>query len=148
MTEFGFVPLTKEDADLFYQARKIEGQLIALHPYAAEVWWKYARTVDPYNLHGEPPEDLNQIGREYFAALPQVTRAVSFHDIPAETRKILRERLKIETPDIHGRIAPRIQREGPPAGTYTAPLDDCIFVDATDLRPPQELLEIIKKSRN
>jgi hypothetical protein len=47
----------------------------------AEVTWTYAQTFDPYGVEGVP-EELKQIGREYFARSPGSKVWVWFGDLP------------------------------------------------------------------
>jgi hypothetical protein len=67
---------------------------IGLHinPDTAEVYWTYAKTIDPYdddpNLRGE----YQQIGREYFARSPGSDLWIWFGDLPEATRDILWEK--------------------------------------------------------
>jgi hypothetical protein len=136
-----FVPLGKEEAELFYQARKIEGRLIALHPYAAEVWLATGVLVtDPYRIHGPVPDEFQQVSRHYFASLPGVTNEVSFRDIPEDTRAILLERLKTENVGTNGRIAP-VKARPAPVLTPNEYLEatGCAAVPVDELRPIEEL---------
>ena len=47
-------------------------QAVGLHidPETAEVDWIYAQALDPYGNHPNLPEELQQVGREYFARSP------------------------------------------------------------------------------
>jgi hypothetical protein len=65
-----------------------------IDPETAEVMWTYAQTCDPYGIDPDLPEELKQIGREYFARAPGSDVWVSFGDIPESIRKALRERPK------------------------------------------------------
>ena len=65
---------------------------LKIDPHTATVRWQYARTMDPYGLDPGLPEELQQIGREYFARSPPDDIWVSFRDIPAETVKAIRAR--------------------------------------------------------
>jgi hypothetical protein len=73
-------------------ARKETGLLI--DPETAEVLWTYAQTLDPYGVDPELPEELQQIGREYFARSPGSDVWVWFGDLPDATRDALWARLE------------------------------------------------------
>jgi hypothetical protein len=51
--------------------RKREGLLI--DPATAEVDWSFGQTLDPYGIIPDLPEELQQVGREYFARRPGAT---------------------------------------------------------------------------
>lgn len=51
--------------------------------------WRYALTLDPYGVHPELPEELQQVGREYFARRPGGEVWVEFGDLPKKTRDAL-----------------------------------------------------------
>jgi len=72
--------------------RKEEG--LKIEPATAEVAWRYALTLDPYGVHPELPEELQQVGREYFARRPDSDVWVEFGDLPKATRDALWERHK------------------------------------------------------
>jgi hypothetical protein len=65
-----------------------------IDPETAEVMWKYAQTLDPYGIDPGLPEELQQIGREYFARAPGSNVWVSFDDIPDAIRDALWEKHK------------------------------------------------------
>jgi hypothetical protein len=46
-------------------------------------------TVDPYGVWPEPPEEYQQVGREYFARSPGSEVWVHFSDLPEATRDAL-----------------------------------------------------------
>ena len=48
--------------------RKREALLI--DPATAEVHWSFGQTLDPYGMIPDLPEELQQVGREYFARRP------------------------------------------------------------------------------
>src|SRR5260370_15232926 len=60
--------------------RKKAGRKI--DPEAAEVWWIYAQTLDPYGVYPELPEEYQQVGRAYFARSPESDIWVCFYDLP------------------------------------------------------------------
>jgi hypothetical protein len=82
--------MTKEtkqiDVEQFLAVRREAGLMI--DPETAEVEWNYAQTLDPYGTE-QLPEDLQQVGREYFARAPGSDIWVHFHDLPRETRDAL-----------------------------------------------------------
>lgn len=69
------------------QVRKDEGLII--DPQTAEVTWSFEYTVDPYGVHPDIPDDLQQVGREYFARRPGSDVWVHFSDLPDETHERL-----------------------------------------------------------
>ena len=69
-----------------------------IDPDTAEVMWLYAQTLDPYGIDPDLPEELKQIGREYFARSPASDVWVSFYDIPDATRDALWEKHTHRTP--------------------------------------------------
>jgi len=73
------------------QIRKDAG--LELDPETAEVTWSYAQTLDPHGVSPDVPEDLHQVGREYFARSPGSDIWVSFGDLPHETEDTLCESL-------------------------------------------------------
>jgi hypothetical protein len=60
-----------------------------INPETAEVAWVYGLTLDCYGVHPDLPEDLQQVGREYFARSPGSEIWVSFGDLPEATRESL-----------------------------------------------------------
>jgi hypothetical protein len=71
------------DREKFLAIRKTEAAKI--DPAVAEVTWVYAQTLDPYGVY-EPPEEDDQIGREYFARNPGSEIWVHFDDLPDPIR--------------------------------------------------------------
>jgi hypothetical protein len=67
--------------------RKREALLI--DPATAEVQWKFGQTLDPYGMIPDLPEELQQIGREYFARRPGSDVWVHFGDLPDHVREKL-----------------------------------------------------------
>ena len=78
----------------FLAIRKEEGLKIDLA--TAEVWWTYAQTLDPYGVDPDLPDELQQVGREYFARRPGSDIWVCFGDLPKKTRDALWKRHKSE----------------------------------------------------
>jgi hypothetical protein len=66
--------------------RQKEAELI--NPATALVFGIYAEVIDPYGDGGVPPE-ASCIGRSYFAVDPDRGVAVSFYDLPEDTRTAL-----------------------------------------------------------
>ena len=60
--------------------RKEAGLLI--DPQTAEVTWFYAPDADPYAVRPDLPEELKQVGRQYFAHSPGSEVWVWFYDLP------------------------------------------------------------------
>lgn len=65
---------------------------LKIDPATAEVDWRYALTLDPYGVHPDLPEELQQVGREYFACSPGSDIWVDFGDLPDATREALWEK--------------------------------------------------------
>jgi hypothetical protein len=65
-----------------------------IDPKTAEVTWEYAQTLDPYGIDPDLPEEMQQIGREYFARAPGSDVWVWFGDLPEATREALWEKHK------------------------------------------------------
>jgi hypothetical protein len=72
--------------------RKEEG--LKIDPDTAEVSWHYAQTLDPYGVYPDLPEELQQIGREYFARSPGCDIWVHFNDLPDKVSDALWEKHK------------------------------------------------------
>lgn len=65
-----------------------------IDPGTAEVDWCYGQVLDPYGIKPEPPEELWQVGREYFARSPGSKIWVWFGDLPRSTERALWEKHK------------------------------------------------------
>jgi hypothetical protein len=76
MTDNGNTP-NKMPAEQWLAIRREEA--LRIDPETAEVFWKYAETFDPYGVEGVP-EELKQLGREYFARSPGSKVGVWFGD--------------------------------------------------------------------
>jgi hypothetical protein len=70
--------------------RKEEG--LKIDAGTAEVTWHYAQTFDPYGVDPDLPEELKQIGREYFARSSGGDIWLHFGDLPDEVREALWQR--------------------------------------------------------
>jgi hypothetical protein len=72
---------------------------LKIDPETAEVFWKYALTLDPYGVYPELPEEC--LGRDYFVRSQGSDIWVWFGDLPDATRTALCERLKsgLASPD-------------------------------------------------
>jgi hypothetical protein len=79
--------MNKIDRAAFRAARKEAG--LKIDPATAEVDWTYAQTLDPYGIDPDLPEELQQIGRAYFACSPGSDVWVEFGDLPEATRNAL-----------------------------------------------------------
>jgi len=73
----------KEREEQFRAIRKEAG--LKIDPETAEVFWTYVRTMDPYGIDPELPEELQQVGRGYFARAPGGDIWVEFSDLPRST---------------------------------------------------------------
>jgi hypothetical protein len=67
---------------------------LKIDPRTAEVFWRYAQTLDPYGVDPDLPKEYRQVGREYFARSPDSDAWVWFGDLPEKVRDALRERPK------------------------------------------------------
>jgi hypothetical protein len=56
------------------------------------VFFVYAQTMDPYGDDPDLPDELSQVGREYFAYNPRERVAVSLGDLPEEITTALDEK--------------------------------------------------------
>ena len=63
---------------------------LRIDPETAEVKWRYAQAVDPYDDYASIPDECSQVGREYFARVPGSYVWIDFGDLPRETRDVLR----------------------------------------------------------
>jgi len=80
-----------KDVSEWLAIRKEAG--LKIDPETAEVDWDYAQTLDPYGIDPDLPEELRQVGREYFARSPGSHIWVHFGDLPETTRAELWRRL-------------------------------------------------------
>jgi hypothetical protein len=87
-----FSNMTDIERAEFRSTREKAGRQI--DPETAEVFWDYAQTMDPYGIDPDLPEELQQIGREYFARAPGSKMWVWFGDLPEATSAALREKHK------------------------------------------------------
>src|SRR5262249_42197814 len=63
---------------------------LEIDPETAEVTWCYGQILDPYGIMGADfPEELDCVGRDYFARSPGSDVWVWFGDLPEETREAL-----------------------------------------------------------
>jgi hypothetical protein len=81
---------TKRGLEEWLAIRKEAG--LKINAETAEVDWMYALTLDPYGVYPELPEELQQVGREYFARSPGSDIWVEFGDLPKATRDALWEK--------------------------------------------------------
>jgi hypothetical protein len=75
--------MTPDELENIRRMRKQAG--LEIEPGTAEVEWHYAQTMDPYGIDQDLPEELQQVGREYFARSPGGDTWVWFGDLPEET---------------------------------------------------------------
>jgi len=83
-----------DEAREYLAIRKEAAQRI--DPETAEVTWWYAQTMDPYGVDTNLPDELNCIGREYFACAPGSEVWVWFGDLLESVRDALWEKHKRE----------------------------------------------------
>jgi hypothetical protein len=75
------------------ELRKAVGRQI--DPETAEVDWTYAQIFDPYDDGFDLPEEMQYIGREYFARSPGSNLWILFSDLPQATFDRLWKRTRI-----------------------------------------------------
>jgi hypothetical protein len=80
----------KDKRQRWLEIRKRAGRKI--DPEIAEVMWIFGYDFDPYGISPELPEELQQIGRQYFARSPGSDIWVCFNDLPIATAKALYEK--------------------------------------------------------
>jgi len=83
-----------------------------INPETAELMWCYAQTLDPYGIHPDLPEELQQVGRE-FARSPESDVWVWFGDLPVATEKALWERMNVEDEALLKELAPQLKALDP-----------------------------------
>lgn len=66
-----------------------------IDPAKAHVFFVHAQTLDPYGDDPELPEEMQQVGREYFAVDPTEGIAVALFDLPGETRDALDDKRRL-----------------------------------------------------
>ena len=62
---------------------------LAIDPKSAEVAWIYGLSFDCYGVNPDLPEELEVVGREYFARSLGSEIWVSFNDLPEATSEML-----------------------------------------------------------
>jgi hypothetical protein len=62
---------------------------LKIDPETAEVQYWYGRTLDPYGVYPDLAEELQTVGRVYFARSPGSDVWVNFRDLPNTTRDAL-----------------------------------------------------------
>ena len=75
--------MSDEERVSFQEARRQAGLMI--DPNTAEVDWWYIQIMDPYGIDPELPEELQSVGRGYFARRAEDDVWVSFYDLPEAT---------------------------------------------------------------
>ena len=75
--------MSEEERESFRHTRRQAG--LKIDPITAEVDWWYIQIADPYSIDPELPEELQSIGRGYFARSPKSDIWVSFYDLPQAT---------------------------------------------------------------
>ena len=66
-----------------------------IDPNTADVWFRWGVTIDPYGDYDDLRPEEQCIGRLYFARSPDPDSiAVSFYDLPQQTRDALDQRLE------------------------------------------------------
>jgi hypothetical protein len=69
-----------------FSASELAELIAGIDPDTAEVTWWYAQTMDPYGIDPALPEELQQVGREYFVKSSPTGTWVSFCDLPDELK--------------------------------------------------------------
>ena len=65
-----------------------------IDPDAAEVIWQFEPVLDPYQVCKDLPDQLQLVGREYFARSLETEVWVSFDDLPKSSRDQLWRRIR------------------------------------------------------
>src|SRR5262249_49510833 len=101
--------MSEFDVERWLATKKEAG--LKIDPETAEVDWEYGQVMDPYGVYSDPPEEYQQVGRQYFARSPGSDIWVHFRDLPDETRHALWERHKSQLAFPAGLAARIILRE-------------------------------------
>jgi hypothetical protein len=80
------------DVEQWLASRKEAG--LKIDPETAEVCWEIALIADPYGVYPDLPEEMQCVGRVYFARSPGSDIWIHFHDLPDQTREALWQRHK------------------------------------------------------
>ena len=89
--------MTRKQTEEVEQWLKIRKEAaLKIDPQTAKVDWWYGQTLDPYRVHADLPEELRQVGREYFARAPESDVWVWFGDLPPEVSRALWVRFENE----------------------------------------------------
>ena len=83
----------RSEQDEYLGIRKAEG--LKIDPDTAEVSWEYAPLADVYGVYPYLPDEIDCIGRVYFARRPGSDIWVEFQDIPDKTCDALHERIEL-----------------------------------------------------
>jgi hypothetical protein len=84
--------MTDEERETWLAIRKDAG--LKIDPETAEVHWHWGQSLDPYGVGPKLPEELQQVGREYFARSPGSDVWVNFEDLSEAVVDRLWERMK------------------------------------------------------
>jgi hypothetical protein len=84
-----------------------------IDPTTAHVFFVYAQTGDPYGDYPDPPEEEQQVGREYFAVDPTGGIAVAWHHLPKETREALNDKYRRACREGWRRVFDLIRNDSP-----------------------------------
>jgi len=108
--------MTDQELKEFRSIRKQAAQHI--DPETAEVEWLYVQTADPYGINPDLPEEMQQVGRGYFARAPGSDIWVWFGDLPEATSTALWERHKQKLAFPAGLSFPPESHPSPPGRAY------------------------------
>lgn len=86
----GRIMSEEEERENFREIRRQAGMMI--DPNTANVDWWYIQVMDPYGIDPELPEELQCVGRGYFARYPESDIWVHFDDLPDAARDALWEK--------------------------------------------------------
>ena len=84
--------MNDQNVQEFINVRKEAARQI--DPENAEVDWSYGQIMDPYGIDPDLPDELECVGRVYFARSPGSDIWVCFYDLPKAIRDALWEKHK------------------------------------------------------
>jgi hypothetical protein len=85
-------PTYTTEIEEWLAVRRLEA--LKIDPETAEADWCYGYVMDPYDVDPDLPEELQQVGRVYFARRPGGDVWVWFGDLPDDTHKKLWEKYR------------------------------------------------------
>lgn len=87
--------IADEQITRYAQPEEREEVCRRIDPATAQVFFVYAQIVDPYGDDSDLPEEMQGVGRVYFAVDPNEGVAVALYDLPEETREALADKRRL-----------------------------------------------------